>query len=377
MMDAIDYHSIFCSSQSEEEFIANTVSAVLKEYESAFPEERETLTFAQGREHYVFDASSKELPDHEARTVFVWARVNAPTELRDSSYQRGYPIKSMCAGRPLDRGHFIPFSGGGSFGPNMFQQDRALNRGWSLEGRSFRALEVLAARSLESLYFVRPCYSDNSAFPNYLETGVLVGGQLTIGRYRNRFDESSLAVDICSEDLLDIMLPAMTSSDIGLLGEETAAVWLETRRGAILVSLEDVSYHRGDGLNDLDIVAILGEELICYEIKTSLFAKTAGRLTKKGNLFAPKLKKTRHLKAAHQASQSYVKERLDHILDTDPEHYDGVESRVIAVDLKAMLIQEFFCNDAGRIAKPVDLPSPCRDEAVEALDRLRDYYFSR
>jgi hypothetical protein len=34
---------------------------------------------------------------------------------------------------------------GGEFGPNIFRQDRSLNRGWSQEGRRFRALEREAA----------------------------------------------------------------------------------------------------------------------------------------------------------------------------------------------------------------------------------------
>jgi len=376
-LSSTDYALLLSSSTCKEEFIASVEHSVIEEYRHSFPENREILGFTQLHEHCTFDLSSKEVFDHEARIVFVWAMTSAPDGKRDSNYQRGYPIKDVCAGRPLDRGHFIPFSGGGQFGPNMFQQDRALNRGWSQEGRIFRSIERAASSLPGSIYFVRPCYIDNSAFPALIETGALVNGILTTGVFRNRFDALAMPAEISSEQLLDNLLPAMSSIDFGMLGEETAAVWLEKDTDAILVSLEDTRYSTEDGLKDLDIVAILSEELVCYEVKTRLVSKVAGRLTQAGNLVKPRLGYSGRKVISRQASQLYVKQRLGDILNTASEYYEGVESRVITVDLKAMLIQEFFCSDDGRIKKPVGCPFPCRDHAIEALDRLRDYLLSR
>ena len=372
----IDYASILDSSACVEGFILHVEQAAIQEYREPFPEEREIVSFIQGCENCTFDLPGKEFSDFEARVVFIWAKTVTPDGLRDGNYQSGYPIKEVCVGRSLDRGHYIPFSGGGSFGPNLFQQDRALNRGLSKDGRAFRSIEAAASKAPGSLYFVRPSYVDNSAFPAFIETGALIGGKLTTGRFQNRFDAPAVPKGINSKELLDILLPAMSKSDFGMLGEEAAAVWLEEQRDAIIVSLEDQGFSRGDRYKDLDIVAILGEDLICYEVKTRLLSKSAGKLTLKGNLRVPRLGHTSS-PDSRQASQLYMKQRLDYILDTDPEFYEGIESRVIAVDLKAMLIQEFLCNDNGRIVKPVDYPYSCYECVVEALDRLRGYLFSR
>jgi hypothetical protein len=45
----------------------------------------------------------------------------------------------------------------GTFGPNMFPQDRELNRGWSVEGRRYRALEREIANTPGTFFF--PCLS--------------------------------------------------------------------------------------------------------------------------------------------------------------------------------------------------------------------------
>ena len=199
-MSSLNYASLFSSSTCKEEFIASVEHAVTEEYKRSFPEDREILRFAQGHEHCTFDLSGEEVFDHEARIIFIWAITCAPDGKRDSNYQRGYPIKDLCAGRPLDRGHFIPFSSGGQYGPNLFQQDRALNRGWSQEGRVFRSIERAASSLPGSLYFVRPCYIDNSAFPALIETGALVNGILTTGVFRNRFDVPVIPEGIVSEE---------------------------------------------------------------------------------------------------------------------------------------------------------------------------------
>ena len=91
----------------------------------------------------------------------AWAVTPAAVARRDVSYQRGFPLTADPAGPPVDRGHLIPHLSGGEFGPNIFRQDRALNRGWSDEGKRFRIrwLALLAVAAVEvideqGLYFL-------------------------------------------------------------------------------------------------------------------------------------------------------------------------------------------------------------------------------
>jgi hypothetical protein len=97
-----------------------------------------------GRRNVLVDlASSKGLPQ-EDRTIVAWTITPTDVHRRDSSYHRGFPM-APDLGLPAERGHLIPHLSGGRFGPNIFRQDRALNRGWSEQGKRYRALERAAA----------------------------------------------------------------------------------------------------------------------------------------------------------------------------------------------------------------------------------------
>jgi hypothetical protein len=142
--------------------------------------------FQQSGATYLFDlASSADLPQ-EDRTVAAWALTPAAVVKRDSSYQRGFPLPPHVDEAPVDRGHAIPHLSGGEFGPNIFRQERALNRGWSEEGKRYRALEREAAATPGTLYVAHLIYIDDSAHPSELETGVLRGSTLHVERFRNR-----------------------------------------------------------------------------------------------------------------------------------------------------------------------------------------------
>jgi hypothetical protein len=86
----------------------------------------------------------------------------------------------------VDRGHLIPHLSGGEFGPNIFRQQRALNRGWSPEGKRYRALEREAAATVGAFYFGHLLYEDDTAYPTDIETGLLRDGRLDVQRFRNR-----------------------------------------------------------------------------------------------------------------------------------------------------------------------------------------------
>ncbi len=105
---------------------------------------------------------------------------------RDTACQRGFPLAPGADGSPVDRGRVIPHLSGGEFGANIFCQDRALNRGWSEQGKRYRALEREAAATPGTLYVAHLIYADESAYPSGLETGFLRGAVLHLERFDNR-----------------------------------------------------------------------------------------------------------------------------------------------------------------------------------------------
>lgn len=141
--------------------------------------------FEQSGATYLFDLASAAGLPQEDRTVAAW--IVAPTGVaeRDVSYQRGFPLPPRADGSAVDRGHVIPHLSGGEFGPNIFRQDRALNRGWSEAGKRFRALEREAAKP-GCFYFAHLIYTDETADPAQIETGVLRGTALHVDCFDNR-----------------------------------------------------------------------------------------------------------------------------------------------------------------------------------------------
>ena len=172
--------------------------------------------FIHGPAAYLHAESSA----HEARTVLAIGRPQPPATDRDAAYQRGYPVPESWAGRRVDRGHFLPYSGGGLYGPNLYVQDRALNRGWSRDGRAYRRLERLAVEGEpEAVMFARPHYVDDSAVPATIDIGVIAGDGLQVQRFRNRFDRVATA----GLDPLDVALCGATDAQVGALGEGPSA----------------------------------------------------------------------------------------------------------------------------------------------------------
>ena len=82
----------------------------------------------------------------------AWGRSRPAPRPRDESYQRGYPSPRGRA-RPLGKGHMAPRAAGGTFRPNLFPQDRSLNRGWSTEGRRYHALEREITKTPGTFFF--------------------------------------------------------------------------------------------------------------------------------------------------------------------------------------------------------------------------------
>jgi hypothetical protein len=161
------------------------LDAVAERYEHQFPD-CSLLQFVQSGATYLFDLASAVGADQEDRTLAAWTMTPATVAKRDVSYQRGFPLPPDPDGTLVDRGHLIPHLSGGEFGPNIFRQRRELNRGWSSQGKRFRALEREAATTPGAFYFGHLLYEDGTAYPTEIETGLLRGETLHVDRFCNR-----------------------------------------------------------------------------------------------------------------------------------------------------------------------------------------------
>ena len=165
---------------------AALLDAVAERYQRQFPD-CSLLQFVQSGATYLFDLASAVGAEQEDRTLAAWTITPATVGKRDASYQRGFPLPPDPDGTLVDRGHLIPHLSGGEFGPNIFRQRRDLNRGWSSQGKRFRALEREAAATPCTFYFGHLLYEDGTAYPTEIETGLLHGEALHVDRFRNRF----------------------------------------------------------------------------------------------------------------------------------------------------------------------------------------------
>lgn len=146
------------------------------------------LEFDSDGARFLFDLASDVGAAQADRTLAAWGRSRRAPRPRDVAYQRGYPSPRGRAARPLDKGHMVAHAAGGTFGPNMFPQDRDLNRGWSTEGRRYRALEREIASRPGTFFLCCLLYADDSDFPAATDLGVLRPDGLHAERFRNRFD---------------------------------------------------------------------------------------------------------------------------------------------------------------------------------------------
>ncbi len=115
--------------------------------------------------------------EDEARIVAVLGRSVLQEKARDDSRLRGWVgATGKYFGTAWDKGHFMAHSIGGSVDHaelNVFIQSRGLNRGWTEQGKHFRAMEQYCERNLGTFCFSRPVYTDGTAKPSFLEFGVL------------------------------------------------------------------------------------------------------------------------------------------------------------------------------------------------------------
>lgn len=157
----------------------------LDEYLAMTPRMTNVVRFVHGSFEYLYDdlatleATGAVVPDaqSEARLVAAIGVSQPVSRPRDDARLRGWvgPTGAMF-GNAWDKGHFIAHSIGGAVDGvevNVFLQLRALNRGWSAEGRAYRRMEAFCATNPGVLCFSRPLYDDLRARPARIEFGVL------------------------------------------------------------------------------------------------------------------------------------------------------------------------------------------------------------
>jgi len=187
----VDYASVTAATMAEsggpEELGGHLSAAWAAAYRCQVPQSV-LLEFDSDGARFLFDLASEIGAAQADRTVAAWGRSRRAPRPRDESYQRGYPSPRGRAAQPLDKGHMVAHAAGGTFGPNMFPQDRDLNRGWSTEGHRYRALEREIANTPGTFFFCCLLYADDTDFPAAIDLGVLRPDGLHVERFRNRFD---------------------------------------------------------------------------------------------------------------------------------------------------------------------------------------------
>lgn len=116
-------------------------------------------------------------PTIEDRVVAVCGRSKPQPKLRDDYRLRGWVgVTEKIYGSRFDKGHYIAHSIGGAVDRsemNVFVQRRDLNRGWSQEGKLYRAMEKYCVLHPGTFCFTHPLYEDQSSIPSFVEFGVL------------------------------------------------------------------------------------------------------------------------------------------------------------------------------------------------------------
>lgn len=121
---------------------------------------------------YLYDFCTElELPQasREDRVVVAYGFSQSADTRRDASRLKGFPGSDDRG----DRGHLAAHAAGGGLDINVFHQDAYLNRGWSPQGKRYRAMERYCAENEGAFFFSRLIYTDATARPAEIEFGIL------------------------------------------------------------------------------------------------------------------------------------------------------------------------------------------------------------
>jgi hypothetical protein len=154
---------------------AEMPSAWLARYERMCAGPTNVLVVPEHGFEYLFDYTSDLLArgqlaaEREDRLLAAFGRAKRADVARPTSRIAGFPGSDDRG----DRGHFLAHAAGGGVDINLFHQETKLNRGWSPQGKRYRAMERYCAENPGLFCFSRPLYTDATARPSQLEFGVL------------------------------------------------------------------------------------------------------------------------------------------------------------------------------------------------------------
>jgi hypothetical protein len=154
-----------------------------EEYQKMTSMSTNIIQFNYNNFEFLFDYSSelimKGIISHnqavEDRVIAVFGRSQPNSRKRDANRMKGFlGLSSKIFGNNYDKGHFIGHVLGGGLDVNLFPQLRDINRGWSMHGKVFRAMERYCAKNIGTFCFSRPLYYDRTWIPAAIEYGVLM-----------------------------------------------------------------------------------------------------------------------------------------------------------------------------------------------------------
>jgi len=200
----LDYNSILSGineldyNEVVKEFY-NTLPVIwIKSYKTFSPRLTDICTVSNGSFHFIFDDTPTDYEDstnssirYDSRIVAAYGISSPQTLKRDDGRLRGWIGKTEeIYGKSWDKGHFIAHSIGSAVDRNelnVYPQKRALNRGWSPQGKIYRKMERYCFENKGIFCFNRPIYLDETFRPTFLEFGVLMNDNvLWIELFDNR-----------------------------------------------------------------------------------------------------------------------------------------------------------------------------------------------
>lgn len=158
----------------------------IADYKEATPRPTNILRIELGTFVYMFDfVTELEIegilePGTVREDRLVAGHGFSTTEVRgrEAGRMRGWVGPTdRYLGPGRDKGHVFGRALGGRVDGleiNLFSQARALNRGWSEEGKLFRRMEQHCAAHAGTFCYFRPRYNDQLACPESVEFGVLL-----------------------------------------------------------------------------------------------------------------------------------------------------------------------------------------------------------
>ena len=189
------YYQIFASTHEGDYdksvgFIEENINNLfIEDYNVQFPKS-EILKFIVNGYTYLFslneDSESNKI-ETEDRIIGVYGRISHANTKRDTSRMKGFvgQFTKLDKYKNFDKGHFISHKINGTLDQNIYPQLKELNRGWSKQGKLFRALERYCEQNPDAFLFTRPIYTDLSWIPRFIDYGIFTK---EFGLLLNRFD---------------------------------------------------------------------------------------------------------------------------------------------------------------------------------------------